>query len=82
MATWRLKFNRMLAPLFQRTGIIQGALATKLLADATPNEAEEESAATTGLQTKVSLTPMLQVASAFRDLTGLGQCDAHTILGL
>lgn len=69
MAMWRLNFNRMLTPLFGRTGVIQRTLATKSFADAcraTLNEAKDNSAATTGLWTEVSLTLMLQVTFSFQ----------------
>ena len=72
-------FHRLLTPLLGRTGIIEGAPATEPLAHTTANEAEEDSVATAELWTKVSLTLMLQVDSAFRDLTGWGECDAQEV---
>lgn len=49
---------------------MEGAPATERLAHTTPNEAGEDSVATAELWTKASLTLMLQVDSASRDLTG------------
>lgn len=58
-----------------KPGVLRGALAAKPLAEAgrvIPRKAEEDSAAATGLRTKVSFTLMLQVAFSLRGPYGTG----------
>lgn len=79
------KFDRDPHTYVWKPGAAWGALAAKPLAEARrviPTKAEEDSAAATGLRTKVSFTLMLQGAFSLRDRTGLGQHNAHAVMGL